>query len=126
VTAAVHRVAKSSYITPTISLPNRIKNGPSERSSATYTATPLAFNGKGYECYLCHRTFHKLYSLNDHLNSPAHDVEEFQCPKCQTRFTVVSALIQHIESETCGAAEFKQVDAYAAALTEQFTKLLKF
>lgn len=29
------------------------------------------WNGYGYECYLCHRVFHQIHSLSQHLNSPA-------------------------------------------------------
>lgn len=36
-----------------------------------YEATDRAWNGYGYECYLCHREFNRLHSLNQHLNSPA-------------------------------------------------------
>ncbi|KAH9437493.1 hypothetical protein MCOR02_001150 [Pyricularia oryzae] len=36
-----------------------------------YEATHHAWNGYGYECYLCHRVFHQIHSLSQHLNSPA-------------------------------------------------------
>lgn len=42
-------------------------------ASDLYQATEKAWNPEkgAYECYLCNRTFSKLHSLNQHLNSPA-------------------------------------------------------
>ena len=40
-------------------------------SDSYYEATARAWNGYGYECYFCHREFHMLNSLNQHLNSDA-------------------------------------------------------
>jgi hypothetical protein len=121
VTAAVH----SLKINPVISISRRIE-GPS-RPIITYTATERAYNGTAYECYLCHRAFRTLPSLNTHLRSPAHDADEFKCPakKCGAKFKLISGLIQHIESESCGIARFQQVEDYANELTSRFTKLLK-
>lgn len=38
--------------------------------SDQYEATSLAWNGSGYQCYLCSRTFGQLRALNQHLASP--------------------------------------------------------
>lgn len=38
--------------------------------SDQYEATSLAWNGSGYQCYLCTRTFGQLRALNQHLASP--------------------------------------------------------
>ena len=124
VTSAVHAL----NIAPTISLSHRIAGpgGPPRRTMIQYSATEQAFNGSGYECYLCHRIFRTLASLNTHLESAAHDDDEFQCPKCKNTFTLISGLIQHIESEVCGAARFKQVEDIATQLTGQFTRLLRY
>ncbi|KAF8867574.1 hypothetical protein BD779DRAFT_1397994, partial [Infundibulicybe gibba] len=64
VTAAVH----SLKVVPTISISRRLQ-GPTNptHSIVSYSATELSFNGVAYECYLCHRTFNKLASLNSHL-----------------------------------------------------------
>lgn len=35
-----------------------------------YEATVHTWNGSGYECYLCHRVFQKIQSLDQHLKSP--------------------------------------------------------
>jgi hypothetical protein len=39
-------------------------------SSPTYEATARTWNGRQFECYLCHRGFGSLQGLNQHLNSP--------------------------------------------------------
>jgi hypothetical protein len=121
VTAAVH----SLKIVPTISISRRL-GGIGRATITKYSATELAFNGSAYECYLCHRTFGILNSLNAHLNSPAHDADEFKCPKCKVAFKLISGLIQHIESEVCGMAKFKQVEDQTSALTSQFARLLAY
>jgi hypothetical protein len=42
-----------------------------------YIASETAWNGRGYECFLCHRTFKLLGGLNSHLNS---DIRMFSLP----------------------------------------------
>ncbi|KAH8823724.1 hypothetical protein DL96DRAFT_1741729 [Flagelloscypha sp. PMI_526] len=123
----ITRAVQSLNIIPTISVNHRVEGGSSSsRAIITYQATGLAWNGSGYECYLCHRTFHQLSSLNAHLSSPAHDDVEFQCPnrKCRRQFTLVSGLIQHIESEVCGVTKFQDVKDRMLDFTAQFTKAL--
>lgn len=120
VTSAVH----SLKLSPTISISGRIQNTSRPLTITHYSASERAFNGTAYECYLCHSTFRSLSSLNAHLGSPAHDKDQFKCPKCKVEFKLVSGLIQHIESEKCGVARFKQVEDYATALTQQFSRLL--
>lgn len=124
VTAAVH----SMGVIPVISLSHRLQgSSPSNapRRIVHYSASEQAFNGSSYECYVCHRTFRALGSLNTHLNSAAHDVDEFKCPKCSSKFKLISSLIQHIETEVCGLARFQQVEDHTSALTAQFSRLLK-
>jgi hypothetical protein len=125
VTAAVHKLK----IVPTISVSRRLE-GPILPPAVivTYSATQLAFNGSAYECYLCHRTYATLGRLNAHLNSPAHDADEFKCPnsKCKSEFKLISGLIQHIESGSCGLAKFKTVQSQFEKLTEQLSRTLKF
>ncbi|KAI0032349.1 hypothetical protein K488DRAFT_78538 [Vararia minispora EC-137] len=131
VTAAVHALK----IVPQISIQHRIE-GPTSGvpndsifiPSTLYTATELAWSpfSRAYECYLCPRKFRSLDSLNQHLNSAAHDRHEFRCPKkkCGRTFKLISAFIQHIESEACGLARFKQIERHTKALTDRFTRLL--
>jgi len=123
VTAAVH----SLKVVPTISISRRLHGPASANQSTThYSASERAFNGSAYECYLCHSTFRTLASLNMHLSSPAHDDDEFNCPKCKRPYKLISGLIQHIETEACGLARFEQVEDHTNALTAQFARLLKF
>ncbi|OCH88557.1 hypothetical protein OBBRIDRAFT_80462 [Obba rivulosa] len=78
--------------------------------SATW-ATPLSWNGRAYECYICHRTFALLRALNDHLASPAHAAKIYKCPRqwdgCGQEFKMLSAFCQHMESDQCGVRRFK-------------------
>ncbi|KAI0310333.1 hypothetical protein OF83DRAFT_881824 [Amylostereum chailletii] len=126
VTHAIH----SLNIIPTISISRRIGGGPVSNipTIVQYTATERAWNGKAYQCYLCYCTFHQLHFLNAHLHSAAHDSDEFRCPKakCGRTFKVVSALVQHIESEACGLARFAQIEYHTKALTDQFARMLTF
>lgn len=41
--------------------------------SETYIANDRSWNGACYECFLCHREFNQLRSLNQHLGSPARE-----------------------------------------------------
>ncbi|KAI0310332.1 hypothetical protein OF83DRAFT_1178661 [Amylostereum chailletii] len=128
VTHAVHAL----NISPTISIRGHLHYGdpaPYVSNVIEYAATEQAWNGSAYElCYLCQRTFWRLRSLNEHLRSPAHDHEEFQCPQtsCGRTFTVVSALVQHIESEACGVARFEEVARHATAWTDSFARRLVY
>ncbi|EIM84206.1 uncharacterized protein STEHIDRAFT_82087 [Stereum hirsutum FP-91666 SS1] len=122
VTAAV----RSLNIASPISVSHRLTQGPPTSVIVSYQATELAFNPRinAYECYLCHGTFRTIHALNRHLNSAAHDQDEFKCPKCRRLFTLVSGLIQHIESEVCGLARFQQVEDEAHELMTRFTRAL--
>lgn len=124
VAAAVHALE----ISPTISIARRLE-GPRVSSTTFTMATEMAWNSRvsAYECYLCHRPYKSLIGLNQHLASPAHDQNEFRCPKatCAKEFKVVSALIQHIESEVCGLARFADVHDHTRALTDRFSRMLK-
>ncbi|KAJ3567536.1 hypothetical protein NP233_g6304 [Leucocoprinus birnbaumii] len=121
VTAAIHKL----NIVPQISISHRIEGpqGPPTRL-ITYSANERAFNGHAYECYLCHRTFKSLDRLNQHLNSSTHDDLEFRCPHCASEFQLISGLVQHIESESCGIARFNEVTRHFNSLTDGFKRLL--
>jgi hypothetical protein len=124
VTAAIQAL----NIVPTISLNRRIK-APGSTSVSTfirYYATPRAFNGFAYECHICHSTFRSLFSLTSHLNSPAHDVDQFKCPRCAKHFKLISALLQHIESGSCGLARFQQIMHHFKNMIARFSRALKF
>ncbi|KAI8710587.1 Zinc finger, double-stranded RNA binding protein [Fusarium sp. LHS14.1] len=81
--------------------------------TVSYEATDKAWNYHvgAYECYLCHRPFSKLGSLNQHLNSPIHQQKLYHCPgsHCRKEFTTLAAVINHLESESCGHMRFEAV-----------------
>lgn len=121
VTAAVH----SLQIVPNISI-KKVKGADHPPPSlTTNVATEASFNGSAYDCFLCHRQFKFLSGLNGHLNSPAHDDDEFRCPKCKTEFKLISGLVQHLESRCCGLTDTTQIETHFNDLTEQFSRLLK-
>ncbi|TLS20420.1 uncharacterized protein PpBr36_11379 [Pyricularia pennisetigena] len=96
-----------------------------------YEATVHTWNGSGYECYLCHRVFQKIQSLDQHLKSPVppscgrgdsfgltawtwNFVDQqsyYHCPKvtCRSEFKTLASLISHLESESCGYIRFSNV-----------------
>lgn len=78
-------------------------------------ATERAWNGYGYQCYLCSNEFSSLHGLNNHIRSPAHEQHMYRCPKasCAKHFKMLSGLVQHVESETCGLMRFQQVQQQA-------------
>lgn len=78
-------------------------------------ATNKSWNGYAFECYLCSRDFGSLRGLNNHLRSPAHDQELYRCPKtsCGRNYKLLSGLVQHVESESCGLMRFGQVQQQA-------------
>ncbi|KAJ8063419.1 hypothetical protein OCU04_008639 [Sclerotinia nivalis] len=80
-------------------------------SSSTSIATQRSWNGYRYECGLCSREFNTLQGLNGHLNSPVHEQKIYRCPgpRCAREFKLLSSLVQHVESETCGLMKFSNV-----------------
>jgi hypothetical protein len=91
-----------------------------------------AYNGDGYECYICHREFGTPHSLDQHIRSPAHQAPLYHCPnkrgKCGgKRFPTLAALFNHLESESCGYVKFsavqKNVDGF---LTGRGQNLISF
>ncbi|KAG5634632.1 hypothetical protein H0H81_001322 [Sphagnurus paluster] len=104
----VRRLDRNNIITD----PSRmIGGGDGTQDEVTYYATNAAWNGHGYECYLCHSAYNSLRALNQHLASPRHQNKIYFCPlqTCRVRFTTLSALCQHIESERCGVYRFQAV-----------------
>lgn len=95
-------------------------------------ATELTWSSavQAYVCPVpdCYQRFVKLGHLNQHLRSQKHrtDPSTFRCPKCESPFSVVSALIQHLESGSCGLAETQMVKEIYTGLHDMFKRLLKF
>lgn len=73
-------------------------------------ATERSWNGRQYECCLCSREFGTLQALNAHMRSPIHEQAMYRCPKtsCGTNFKLLSSLVQHVESESCGVMKFSK------------------
>ena len=127
VTAAVH----SMGFTPDISIDKRIEGTNSNLSTTSQLfATEASFNGSYYQCPFVEcleRKFHVLSALNKHLNSPAHDENEFKCPGCRTEFKLISGFVQHVEGRTCfdsGSAAFEQIETQIESLAELFSDKL--
>ncbi|KAN0100149.1 hypothetical protein V8E55_000133 [Tylopilus felleus] len=74
-------------------------------------ATQRSWNGSAYECVLCHSGFRTLDDLNRHLASPRHKEKTYRCPltTCLAKFSTLSGLCQHVESESCGVLRFRAV-----------------
>lgn len=82
-----------------------------DRGNVQLIATDRSWNGRAYECVLCHTQFRQLIDLNRHLASPRHQEKAYRCPlsSCNDHFVSLSGLCQHIESERCGVTKFKVV-----------------
>lgn len=93
--------------------PARLIAGPSRQPEVvSLRATVAAWNGYAFECILCHKNYHSLPALNAHLNSPAHADKIFRCPTqyngCNTEFSTLSGLLQHVERSSCGVTMFQR------------------
>ncbi|KAG2023950.1 hypothetical protein CC2G_001553 [Coprinopsis cinerea AmutBmut pab1-1] len=96
-------------------------------SYTTYVPADFLDLGIPYSCHLCLRTFRTILALTMHLNSAVHDPDAFICPgpKCKATFTLVSGLMQHLESGKCGLSSKQEVFERFEKLTGRFSKLLK-
>ncbi|KAJ5662774.1 hypothetical protein N7462_011700 [Penicillium macrosclerotiorum] len=95
-----------------------------QEKNVEYEATHAAWNGHNWECYLCHKLFKNVKSLNQHINSPTHKQKIYHCPNrrenCNKQFVSLAALFNHLESETCGLLRFRQVQQLQERLTDSF------
>ncbi|CDO76264.1 hypothetical protein BN946_scf184470.g22 [Trametes cinnabarina] len=121
----MERVDRGNIITN----PSRLITGGSsgERVLGQW-ATDRAWNGAGYECYLCHRTYRSLPALNQHLQSAAHAERIYRCPTnfygCGTEFPTLSAFCQHVEAGRCGVCRFRRdVDRVLEGLSNGMKRL---
>ena len=120
--AAVNMVVRQYDTNNIITDPSRlITSG----TATQYYASGSSWNGEAYECYLCHRSFSSLAVLNQHLGSPAHQDKIYICPAstCRARFTTLSGLCQHIESEKCGVFKFRAVQETMDSVLGQMGRL---
>ncbi|PFH49801.1 hypothetical protein AMATHDRAFT_62436 [Amanita thiersii Skay4041] len=107
----VNRIVRKYDTTNIITDPSRMITIGDAYQERKLIATGAAWNGEAYECYLCHSTYRTLSALNQHLSSPRHEDKMYICPlnTCRSRFSCLSSLVQHIESEYCGVSKFKSV-----------------
>ncbi|MCJ1250787.1 hypothetical protein MMC30_008015 [Trapelia coarctata] len=56
-----------------------------------------------WECGGCNKDFSDKAAGLAHSSSPIHDPKPYKCPGCGTLFKTLSALVQHVESDHCGA-----------------------
>ncbi|OJD10175.1 hypothetical protein ACJ73_09909 [Blastomyces percursus] len=98
-------------------------------TSTTYLATDHAFNGRCWECYICHANFKSRTALNSHLNSPVHKQKVYHCPntrgRCAGQFSTLAALFSHLESESCAFIRFDSVQRQVGGVL-QGSRLISF
>ena len=63
--------------------------------------------------------FGTLKGLNSHLASPVHAQKSYHCPRCRREFTVLSGLINHLESESCGSWRFTRTNGGGLEFVKQ-------
>ncbi|KAI1817323.1 hypothetical protein GGS20DRAFT_533663 [Poronia punctata] len=82
------------------------------KGSPAYQATSQSFNGRYFECYLCHRSFKLLRQLNQHLRAPIHTEKLYHCPNvtCRQQFVSLGGIFNHLESESCEFMRFREVE----------------
>ena len=54
-----------------------------------------------WKCSNCIKNFVDKAAVSKHLLSPVHDPLIYQCPGCDLQFSIISGLVQHVESENC-------------------------
>lgn len=91
-------------------------------------ASSAAWNGSGYECYLCHREYDTLQALNQHLSSLAHSGKLYHCPNrsCNRQFGRLASFFNHLESESCNFVRFEKVQKHVHNFITGQQKLVGF
>ena len=56
---------------------------------------------KRRHCHECNRDFDSEKDFCKHIYSPVHHPLVYKCPGCSSNFSVLSALVQHVESDSC-------------------------
>ncbi|KAI8817783.1 uncharacterized protein EV422DRAFT_499624 [Fimicolochytrium jonesii] len=97
------RVCERATGLPGTILQPRITYG--DHPSLPEKATSRSWNGSGYACCVCNRSFPQLSQLNEHLIT--HEPDHYPCINCRRRFKVLSALLQHWELTHCGQSAAK-------------------
>ncbi|PGH11809.1 hypothetical protein AJ80_06967 [Polytolypa hystricis UAMH7299] len=90
--------------------------------NSTYSSTSSAYNGDSWECYICHREFKTVKSLDSHINSPIHKTKVYHCPnsrgRCERQFVSLAGMFNHLESESCDFMRFEKVQGQVANVLE--------
>lgn len=121
--AATHQSRRS--ILPSNLTVATVSNAPAW-TYTTYIATGFSGLGIPYACHFCRQTFRSVHALTQHMNSAVHDPNAFKCPgRCRKQFKLVSGLMQHLESGSCGLTSRKEIHARFGQLMAPFSKLLK-
>lgn len=60
-----------------------------------------AYDGDWHCCSECSKTSSTIHGIKMHVNSPVHDPFAYECPGCDSHFTSISGLLQHVESKSC-------------------------
>jgi len=99
---------------PNNAITDRLLENPTSRSLDQSWQPESAWNGHtGYECYLCHRVFSTPNELRQHIINPVHETRLYHCPngrgQCFKKFPSLAAMINHLESESCGYMRFEAV-----------------
>jgi len=105
---------------------DRLLTYPDSNGRTDTWATGAAWNGYAFACYFCPREFQTLTALNQHLKSPAHEQKLYHCPKCGVKFNVFSGLVQHVESESCGIARFREVKNVMDRMTSGLSRMITY
>ena len=123
--ATINRYVRQYDTNNIITDASRLLTNGTASDNTKYFASERSWNGYRYECYLCHSSYSTLASLNQHLASPIHQDKIYICPgsTCRARFTTLSALCQHIESEKCGVSKFRAVQHTMDRLLGQMGRL---
>ena len=102
-----------------------IQPAPTPVVDSLLIATEGSLHGNRYVCPFsdCKR-FRKLEDLNRHLNSPAHDANQFRCPGCRTEFKLISGFVQHVESRTCTSPTSRQLEDHIDRLAGKLSRRL--
>lgn len=85
------------------------ENNESSSSAVGRIFYQSAFNGRYWECFLCHKFFRGQGALDAHLESPAHSQGQLRCPNllCNKEFESWPMVLNHLQNAICGMAAFE-------------------
>ena len=91
----------------------RLLTYPGSKLSAEWDPSS-AWNGSGFQCYICGKQYQTPNVLRQHVMSPVYQAPIYHCPnwngKCGgKKFPTLAAFFNHLESESCGLMKFQGV-----------------